>query len=163
MIGRGNRSTRRKPAPVPLCPPQAPHACPDANPGHRGGKPATNLLSYGMALSRRYGPLYGHVCWTYLLHVSITSSEYSRQNPNRRVKPYTSQATIAVGRFTTPTLAHGRPQLWIWSSCRLSSLRIFVVFFSAPRKCRNYTSNQATATATAAALFHVHLDCIHWT
>jgi hypothetical protein len=26
MIGRGNRSTRRKPAPVALCPPQTPHA-----------------------------------------------------------------------------------------------------------------------------------------
>jgi hypothetical protein len=26
MIGRGNRSTRRKPAPVPLCPPNTPHA-----------------------------------------------------------------------------------------------------------------------------------------
>jgi hypothetical protein len=26
MIGRGNRSTRRKPAPVSLCPPQTPHA-----------------------------------------------------------------------------------------------------------------------------------------
>jgi hypothetical protein len=26
MIGRGNRSTRRKPAPVPLCPIQIPHA-----------------------------------------------------------------------------------------------------------------------------------------
>jgi hypothetical protein len=25
LIGRGNRSTRRKPAPVPLCPPQTPH------------------------------------------------------------------------------------------------------------------------------------------
>jgi hypothetical protein len=25
MIGRGNRSNRRKPAPVPLCPPQIPH------------------------------------------------------------------------------------------------------------------------------------------
>jgi hypothetical protein len=43
MIGRVNRSTRRKPAPVPLCPPQTPHACPDANPGRRGGKPATKL------------------------------------------------------------------------------------------------------------------------
>jgi hypothetical protein len=47
MIGKGNRSTRRKPAPVPLCPPQTPHACPDANPGSRGGNPATNCLSYG--------------------------------------------------------------------------------------------------------------------
>jgi hypothetical protein len=26
MISRGNRSTRRKPAPVPLCPPQTAHA-----------------------------------------------------------------------------------------------------------------------------------------
>jgi hypothetical protein len=26
MTGRGNRSTRRKPTPVPLCPPQTPHA-----------------------------------------------------------------------------------------------------------------------------------------
>jgi hypothetical protein len=51
MIGKGNRSTRRKPAPVPLCPPQTPHACPDANPVHRGGKPATNRLSYGTAKS----------------------------------------------------------------------------------------------------------------
>jgi hypothetical protein len=26
MIGRGNQSSRRKPAPVPLCPQQTPHA-----------------------------------------------------------------------------------------------------------------------------------------
>jgi hypothetical protein len=49
MIGRGNRSTRRKSALMPLCPPQTSHACPDANPGHRGGNPATNRLSYGTA------------------------------------------------------------------------------------------------------------------
>jgi hypothetical protein len=49
MIDRGTRSTRRKPAPEPLCPPQNPHACPDANPGRSGGKPATNRLSYGTA------------------------------------------------------------------------------------------------------------------
>jgi hypothetical protein len=33
MIGRGNRSTRRKPAPVPLCPPQTPHVLPGQEPG----------------------------------------------------------------------------------------------------------------------------------
>jgi hypothetical protein len=49
MLGRGNRSTRRKPTPVPLCPPQTLHACSDENPGRRGGKPATNRLSYGTA------------------------------------------------------------------------------------------------------------------
>jgi hypothetical protein len=50
MIGKGNRSTRRKPAPVSLCPPQNHMFCPDANPGRRRGKPATNRLSYGTAL-----------------------------------------------------------------------------------------------------------------
>jgi hypothetical protein len=38
-IGRGNRSTRRKPAPVPLCPPQIPHDL-GSNPGRR-----SNILS----------------------------------------------------------------------------------------------------------------------
>jgi hypothetical protein len=33
IIGRGNRSTRRKPAPVPLCPPQMPHALLGREPG----------------------------------------------------------------------------------------------------------------------------------
>jgi hypothetical protein len=33
MIGRGNRSTRRKPARVPLCPPQTPHGLPGREPG----------------------------------------------------------------------------------------------------------------------------------
>jgi hypothetical protein len=47
-IGRGNRSTRRKPAPVPLCPPQIPHDL-GSKSGRRGGKPATNRLSYGTA------------------------------------------------------------------------------------------------------------------
>jgi hypothetical protein len=47
-IGRGNRSTRRKPNPAPLRPPQIPHD-PGSNPGLRGGKPATNRLSYGAA------------------------------------------------------------------------------------------------------------------
>jgi hypothetical protein len=46
MIGKGNRSTQKKPVPMPLCPPQTPHAYP----GRRGGKPATNRLSYGTAL-----------------------------------------------------------------------------------------------------------------
>jgi hypothetical protein len=49
MVGKGNRSTRRKPTPVPLYPPQSPTCCPDANPGRRGGKPASNRLSYGTA------------------------------------------------------------------------------------------------------------------
>jgi hypothetical protein len=49
-IGRGNRSTRRKPAPAPLYPPQIPIDKTRARtPGRRGGKPATDRLSYGAA------------------------------------------------------------------------------------------------------------------
>jgi hypothetical protein len=49
-IGRGNQSTRRKPAPAPLCPPQISHDQTRArNPGRRGGEPAANRLSYGAA------------------------------------------------------------------------------------------------------------------
>jgi hypothetical protein len=51
-IDRGNRSTRRKPAPVPLCPSQIPYDL-GSNPGRRGGKPATNRLSYGATLPNR--------------------------------------------------------------------------------------------------------------
>jgi hypothetical protein len=47
-IGRGKRSTRGKPVPVPLCPPKIPHDL-GSNPGHRGGKPAANRLCYGTA------------------------------------------------------------------------------------------------------------------
>jgi hypothetical protein len=50
MTGRGNRSTRRKPAPLPLCLPQTPHSYLDANPSRRCGKPATNRLSYDTAM-----------------------------------------------------------------------------------------------------------------
>jgi hypothetical protein len=46
-IGRGNRSTRRKRATLSTTNP----TCPDLglNPSSRGGKPATNSLSYGTA------------------------------------------------------------------------------------------------------------------
>jgi hypothetical protein len=43
IIGRGNRSTSSTTNFT---------CCPDANPGRRGGKPATNRLSYGTAFPR---------------------------------------------------------------------------------------------------------------
>jgi hypothetical protein len=71
-IGRGHRSTRRKPAPAPLCPPQNP-TWPylGSNPGRRGGKPATNRLSYGAA---KYPML--------RLRLNPVSFEYYRGVPN---------------------------------------------------------------------------------
>jgi hypothetical protein len=54
-IGRGNRSTRRKPAPVPLCHHKIPHDQTRARtPDRSGGKPATNRLSYGAAQEDEY-------------------------------------------------------------------------------------------------------------
>jgi hypothetical protein len=47
MIGRGNRSTLRKPVPTAALSTIKHTFCPDANPGRRGGKPATNCLTYG--------------------------------------------------------------------------------------------------------------------
>jgi hypothetical protein len=38
MISRGNRSPRRKPAPVPLCPPQTPHDLTGREPGPPRGE-----------------------------------------------------------------------------------------------------------------------------
>jgi hypothetical protein len=48
MIGRGNRSTRRKPAPVPLCPPQTPHAA-------RTRTRAAAVGSQGLTAELRHG------------------------------------------------------------------------------------------------------------
>jgi hypothetical protein len=53
MTGRGNRSTRRKPASVPLCPPQIPHTLP----GHKPGPPRWVLEG----LSEEHASK--HRCW----------------------------------------------------------------------------------------------------
>jgi hypothetical protein len=48
-IGDEIQGTRRKLAPVPLCPPQIPHDDVGWISGRRGEKLATNRLSYGTA------------------------------------------------------------------------------------------------------------------
>jgi hypothetical protein len=81
-IGRGNRSTRRKPAPVPLCPPQIPHDKDlGSNQGSRGRKPATNRLSYGTALCSRLG---GSPCKPSYFTQQNWITEI--QNPGRAIK-----------------------------------------------------------------------------
>jgi hypothetical protein len=53
IIVRGIRSTRRKPAPVPLCPLQTPHAARTRTRAAAvGSQRLTNYLSYGTALIR---------------------------------------------------------------------------------------------------------------
>jgi hypothetical protein len=45
--GRGERSTRRKPVPVALCPPEIPHELTwGSAPGRRSEKSVTNRLNY---------------------------------------------------------------------------------------------------------------------
>jgi hypothetical protein len=51
MIGRGNRSSRRKPAPVRLCPPQAPHAA-------RKRTRAAAVGSQRLTAELRHGPVF---------------------------------------------------------------------------------------------------------
>jgi hypothetical protein len=46
-FGKGNQSTWRKPAPAHFVQHKSHLPEPGTNPGHRGGKPATNRFSYG--------------------------------------------------------------------------------------------------------------------
>jgi hypothetical protein len=58
-IVKGNRSTRRKPAPAPVLSTTNPTWLePDANSGRRGGKPATNCFSYSAALDVTHRPVF---------------------------------------------------------------------------------------------------------
>jgi hypothetical protein len=54
-IGRGNLSSQRKPAPVPLYRPQIPYDL-GSNPGPCSGKPASKRLSYIMAFEKYWWP-----------------------------------------------------------------------------------------------------------
>jgi hypothetical protein len=63
MIDRGNQSTRRKPAPMPLCPPQTPHAA-------RTRTRAAAVGSQRLTAELRHGPLllYIYIYLTPLSH-----------------------------------------------------------------------------------------------
>jgi hypothetical protein len=74
-FGRGNRSTLRKPTPVPLRPPQNPTwQTRSRTPDHSGGKPATNRLSYGVAF---FSP------FRHLLQLAGSRWRYSTPPPHR--------------------------------------------------------------------------------
>jgi hypothetical protein len=78
MIGRGNISTRRKPAPIPICLLQIPHDLTwDKTRGSSGGKPATNLYSVTCSDESRY------------LHSDSAKSSYCRHtySPKQRKFP----------------------------------------------------------------------------
>jgi hypothetical protein len=58
-----------------------PTCCPDANPGRRGGKPATNRLSYDTALINIYEAIY----------VSCKFSKYEICSPECYISSFVSQ------------------------------------------------------------------------
>jgi hypothetical protein len=66
-IGRGNRSTRRKPAPVPLCPPQIPHDPTWDRTSSQTSVQGTKLPLYYMLSKIRHNLLYR--AWTVRGHV----------------------------------------------------------------------------------------------
>jgi hypothetical protein len=75
-IGRGNRSTRRKPAPAPLCPAQIS--------GRRGGKPATDRLGYGATSAVRMTSCFVLVVsslWAYVISRPSVGLQLLRESP----------------------------------------------------------------------------------
>jgi hypothetical protein len=57
MIGRGNRTTRRKPTPVPLCPPETPHAA------------RTRIRAAAVGSQRLTAELRHGICVTYTFNI----------------------------------------------------------------------------------------------
>jgi hypothetical protein len=109
MIDKGNRSTRRKLAPVPLCPPQTPHACPDANPGRHGGKPATNRLSYDTASFISYLHYFLLVILTFLPTYLLTTFLFPYVAPFLTLRPsffLTYSLRILIGLFLCHSFVH---------------------------------------------------------
>jgi hypothetical protein len=53
MIGRGKRSTRRKPASVPLCPPQTPHAARTRTRAAAVGRSFIKCIGYFVEVPRK--------------------------------------------------------------------------------------------------------------
>jgi hypothetical protein len=89
-IGRENRSTWRKPGPVPLCSRQIPHDL-GSNPGLCCGKLATNRLIYGTAMNlylrtfkKRTIRIYEH-CTVKLTSINLTIHFLKKNKLNLRI------------------------------------------------------------------------------
>jgi hypothetical protein len=96
-FGRGNRSTRRKPTPAPLCPPQNPTwQIRSRTPDRSGGNPVTNRLSYGAAMGE----------WIYRSNFFFTSAlvggEWSASLPSRFTPGERAADTHWIGGWVDP-------------------------------------------------------------
>jgi hypothetical protein len=113
-IGRGNRSTRRKPAPVPLCPPQTPHAA-------RTRTRSTAVGSQRLTAWATARPSYPcNRPWRSIRLWEVEAPTFSRQSAHRRqwgCQPYASAALCPPGRFLVLISVRGwvnpRPIVWL--------------------------------------------------
>jgi hypothetical protein len=77
IFGRGNRSTRRKPAPVPLCPPQTPHAA-------RTRTRAAAVGSQRLTAELRHGPVFR-------LYIYLQFEQSTVEFPTHKMLPNNKQ------------------------------------------------------------------------
>jgi hypothetical protein len=99
-IGRGNRSTRRKPAPAPLCPPQIPH---DQTRARTRVAVVGNILGF-------YSGLPGRVRTVYLFSLCVVSLLSSR---------FTASALVWLSTFLKYLVLHF---LFHWALCSFVDL-----------------------------------------
>jgi hypothetical protein len=97
MIGRGNRSTRRKPAPVPLFPPQTPHA----------GRTRTRAAAVGsqrLAAELRHGleSIYLSIYLSVYLSISMALQPFVRPWPIFQFLDLFTQSVGLLGRGISP-------------------------------------------------------------
>jgi hypothetical protein len=83
MIGRGNRTTRRKPAPVPLCAPQTPHAARTrTRAAAEGRQRLTAELRHGVSSSNS---LYSYdTDLRFVYYLAQPSKKLKRNGPERK-------------------------------------------------------------------------------
>jgi hypothetical protein len=112
MIGKGNRSTQRKPAPVPLCPPQTPHAA-----RTRTRVAAVESQRQVFVPTNVYVPLFMRCFCAYwrffgaLLLMLITDIKWKRINFKNLF--LTQQITVLNKELGIPILQHARDNLKI--------------------------------------------------
>jgi hypothetical protein len=94
MIGRGSRSTRRKPTPVPLCPPQNPHAAQTRTRAAAVGSQRLTAWAKARPFFHTYN-VYSH------LDLMVTFIGGGRGNFNKRNRKLYSSSVIARRKLKT--------------------------------------------------------------